>query len=498
MKYKRVMAIVLASAMMGGSMPVYAAAPNSHVVENTEQAGTVKASEVNPMYRLYNPNSGEHFYTASAGERKHLVSVGWRYEGIGWYAPTSGYPVYRVYNPNAGDHHYTTKRSEVEMLKKAGWREEDGGWATPSKDGGYAENYDFIPVYRQYNPNAKTGAHNFTTSKAESDSLVRAGWKDEGIAWYAVKKKAKTTTPEKSNSSTETKTVTPTVKPDNTSTTKVTPTAKPGTGSTTTTVPEKTKPTNTPTVTPKQDSGSTSASTDHNSSSSTSSSSEKKKYTDKDLFGYFGNPNIPEGMTEAEYGQTIVKLHPDIFQPLVDQANRCTTDLGKMIAVSKFIFDQGYIYQVNDRRTWQEGVDFVLGKQPYAQCEDVSGKTFILCCIVGLPVEKVADSGHAWNQVKLDGKWYPFDNVNIYHTKDHGQAWQNADAVLMKDAYVCVYGKDECGQDTPVEGVYPLNDENLAKDPSMSIEIDISSKTVYTYLHGNEIDHTFESLGYRD
>jgi hypothetical protein len=41
------------------------------------------SAETQPMHRLYNPNSGEHFYTASAGEQKHLVKVGWRDEGIG-------------------------------------------------------------------------------------------------------------------------------------------------------------------------------------------------------------------------------------------------------------------------------------------------------------------------------------------------------------------------------------------------------------------------------
>ena len=36
------------------------------------------------MWRLYNPNSGEHFYTSNLGERDHIVSVGWRLEGVGW------------------------------------------------------------------------------------------------------------------------------------------------------------------------------------------------------------------------------------------------------------------------------------------------------------------------------------------------------------------------------------------------------------------------------
>ena len=38
------------------------------------------------MYRLYNPNSGEHFYTGSSSERDNLTAVGWRDEGTAWYA----------------------------------------------------------------------------------------------------------------------------------------------------------------------------------------------------------------------------------------------------------------------------------------------------------------------------------------------------------------------------------------------------------------------------
>lgn len=128
------------------------------------------------MYRLYNKNSGEHFYTGNAAERNSLVKAGWRYEGIAWSAPSkSNMPVYRLYNKNSGDHHYTISASERNSLIKAGWRDEGIGWYA---GGSYA-------VYRQYNPNAKTGSHNFTTNKAENDSLVKAGWKAEGISWYA-------------------------------------------------------------------------------------------------------------------------------------------------------------------------------------------------------------------------------------------------------------------------------------------------------------------------
>ena len=132
------------------------------------------------MYRLYNPNSGEHFYTANAVEKSNLVKLGWRYEGIGWKAPKiSNTPVYRLYNKNAGDHHYTMSASERDYLVSIGWKYEGVGW--------YSDDSKAVPLYRQYNPNAKAGSHNYTISKSENDWLVSLGWRGEGIGWYGVK-----------------------------------------------------------------------------------------------------------------------------------------------------------------------------------------------------------------------------------------------------------------------------------------------------------------------
>ena len=130
-------------------------------------------------YRLYNPNSGEHFYTQSAYERDSLVKAGWRSEGVGWTAvSTSSTPVYRLYNPYAGDHHYTTSVVERDSLRKAGWRYEGIGW--------YSDDAKGVPLYRQYNPYAKTGTHNYTASALENLNLISAGWRFENVAWYAV------------------------------------------------------------------------------------------------------------------------------------------------------------------------------------------------------------------------------------------------------------------------------------------------------------------------
>ncbi|MBT1165417.1 L,D-transpeptidase [Bifidobacterium simiarum] len=160
-----------------------------------------EAAGTQQMWRMYNPNSGEHFYTANVAERNQLCNAGWSPEGVGWVAPTGGVPVYRLYNNpkrgsgTVGDHHYTMNPYERDMLIRAGWRYEGVGWRSGGR----------VPLYRQYNPHVNSkrhsGAHNYTTNYAENASLVRAGWRAEGVGWYAVRAgyKAKSCTPRKTS-----------------------------------------------------------------------------------------------------------------------------------------------------------------------------------------------------------------------------------------------------------------------------------------------------------
>ena len=142
------------------------------VTENT--TGSV------PMYRLFNPNSGEHFYTGSSVERDNLVSVGWNYEGVAFNAPVKGTPLYRLYNPYTSDHHYTMSQVEIDNLVAVGWIYEGACWnsASPVE----------IPQYRLFNPYAVCGTHHYTGSIEERDYLVSRGWKYEGIGWYGTLK----------------------------------------------------------------------------------------------------------------------------------------------------------------------------------------------------------------------------------------------------------------------------------------------------------------------
>ena len=134
--------------------------------------------------RLYNPNSGEHFYTGSSEETMRLINAGWDFEGSGFITPTTGVPIYRLYSEEHGDHFYTTDESERDSLIAQDWTYEGVAFPSATKESGGRE------MYRLLNPNAypsgKAGAHHFTMSWEEVQNLVNQGWTYEKVAWYSV------------------------------------------------------------------------------------------------------------------------------------------------------------------------------------------------------------------------------------------------------------------------------------------------------------------------
>lgn len=134
---------------------------------------------VHHMFRMYDPNSGEHFYTGSTVERDNLVAAGWNYEGVGFTFPqNSGLPVYRLYEPVYGEHLYTMDEKEKDMLIAQGWNYEGIAFNSASE-------YEVVQ-YRLHNPNANRGAYHFTGSEQERQNLIQAGWEDQGIGWYSA------------------------------------------------------------------------------------------------------------------------------------------------------------------------------------------------------------------------------------------------------------------------------------------------------------------------
>lgn len=139
---------------------------------------TTSTTRYKRVYRLYNPNTGEHFLTTSEKESRYDQQAGWKYEGVAFYAPAekTDTPVYRLSNPNTGDHFYTANQKEADYLAQAGWNNEGIAWYS----GGTTA------VYRVSNPGAKSYNHSYAASEKEKDYLVSQGWTDEGVSWYAL------------------------------------------------------------------------------------------------------------------------------------------------------------------------------------------------------------------------------------------------------------------------------------------------------------------------
>lgn len=133
--------------------------------------GIVKA-DVNVL-RLYNPHSGEHFWTESQTEKNSLTKSGWHYEGVAYVLTSSKNkaPIYRLYNKKTGCHMYTDSSYERGVMTKTGW----------SYEGVFGYSAGKIPVYRLYHGKF----HMFTTSVAERNSLEKSGWYYDGIGFYS-------------------------------------------------------------------------------------------------------------------------------------------------------------------------------------------------------------------------------------------------------------------------------------------------------------------------
>ena len=172
-----------------GKATVTATLPSGRSLSHEWTVVEAKPESTQVMYRLYNPNSGEHFYTASTAERDATIAAGWNDEGIGWTAPSeSDTPVYRLYSGT--DHHYTTSIVERDHLIDVGWTLEGDNaegiaW--------YSDDQKRVPLYRQFNPNVdptapfnNSGSHNYTTSLEEHEQLISIGWQGEDIGWYGV------------------------------------------------------------------------------------------------------------------------------------------------------------------------------------------------------------------------------------------------------------------------------------------------------------------------
>lgn len=142
-----------------------------------------------PLYRLYNPDVHDHFYTTDDDEaRRARRDYGYRAEGVACYVFADGsydaddlVAFYRLYNSSAHDHFYTTSSSEAHHARDYDGYTSEGIACYVYSDSDYDD--DLVPFYRLYNPSVYD--HFYTTSRDErNNARDNDGYNYEGIACY--------------------------------------------------------------------------------------------------------------------------------------------------------------------------------------------------------------------------------------------------------------------------------------------------------------------------
>lgn len=145
-----------------------------------------ESSRIVRWYRAYNRAADYHFYTTNSLEFDSAVRAGYVNESTGQTGfavldrqVTGGTPVYRLYNLQTGRHYYTINAAERDFLvalvppppsgqpdtRTNGWRSEGGeGYMFATQVAGTQ------PVYKLYNRNS--GVHVYTITRAERDAIL--------------------------------------------------------------------------------------------------------------------------------------------------------------------------------------------------------------------------------------------------------------------------------------------------------------------------------------
>jgi hypothetical protein len=160
------------------------------------ETGGVTAPSLQNVERFWSPVLRRYFYTINPSERDKLIkeySKTWTYEGPAFQAATTPdtpglAPVYRFWSPQTQDHFYTISTGEKDMLVakySKVWKFEGVAfYAYPEG----AQPTGSQPIFRLWRP--KDNAHFYTIDPAERDRLLKEQpqvYAFEGVAFYAFK-----------------------------------------------------------------------------------------------------------------------------------------------------------------------------------------------------------------------------------------------------------------------------------------------------------------------
>ena len=149
---------------------------------------TSMAATSSPVYRFYNSQNGEHFYTSSPGEKDVLIgqyaSV-LNYEGVAFNAPVQGdQALYRFIKHGTSQHQFTASNSERDALiadPKSGYVFEGVAcnvYTASSAPLGATAVFGFL--------DSGSGQYFYTASAAERAAVASGvpAWKDQGAKFF--------------------------------------------------------------------------------------------------------------------------------------------------------------------------------------------------------------------------------------------------------------------------------------------------------------------------
>ena len=145
------------------------------------------------VYRFFRPDVGVHFYTASEVERDSIIAnlSNYNYEGESYVSAsetadplTGARPVYRFFNNSTGAHLYTMSEAERDSINS---NLPNYAYEGIAYYGYQSDRYDATPLYRFYN--RVVDAHFYTPSVAERNAVLAnlpdyQLESDNGIAFY--------------------------------------------------------------------------------------------------------------------------------------------------------------------------------------------------------------------------------------------------------------------------------------------------------------------------
>ncbi|KAJ3987920.1 hypothetical protein F5890DRAFT_1583782 [Lentinula detonsa] len=163
-------------ALLGGT---YTFEGEATFLWSTSQPSTI------PLFRLYNQDFVDHFYTMSSDEVLEMIDEGWAYDNTpnhtaGYVYPYSicgAAPIYRLFNPESVDHFYTMNIAESQDAMKDGYQDQGiAGFAMlPSVDGSAVKDSAgpfFLPSTMTALPESQASATTTSSSCADDTNAV--------------------------------------------------------------------------------------------------------------------------------------------------------------------------------------------------------------------------------------------------------------------------------------------------------------------------------------